>query len=123
MGVVNIRPLELGMLSGQDERHPEGIRERASRGDRGADFGRDNLRRSQAMEFLTEDGSQNLAQVALRYVLSTPGVSTVLAGFTNARQVEEAAAASDMGPLAGEDLARIATLYRSDFGLAPGFGP
>jgi aryl-alcohol dehydrogenase-like predicted oxidoreductase len=111
MGVAVIRPLELGALTGRDERHPQGIVEQ------GPEYER-NYRRAEALEFLATEGNQTLAQASLRYALSTPGISTVLVGFTNIRQIEEAAAASDRGPLSPEDLERINTLYQNDFGLA-----
>ncbi|HLF77743.1 MAG TPA: aldo/keto reductase [Dehalococcoidia bacterium] len=111
MGVAVIRPLELGALTGVDERHAQGKVEQ------GPEYER-NYRRSEALSFLATEGKQTLAQAALRYCLSTPGVSTIMVGFSNVRQIEEAAEASDRGPLPPEDMERINALYRSDFGLA-----
>lgn len=60
------------------------------------------------------------AQVAIRYCLSYPAVSTVIPGMLTAEQVEENAAASDMGSLAAsERLAIEQTYLQHEFFLRP----
>jgi aryl-alcohol dehydrogenase-like predicted oxidoreductase len=54
---------------------------------------------------------QTPAQLALRFCLSFPGVSTVIPGMLTAAEVEENAAAADLGPLGADDLAEIARVY------------
>jgi aryl-alcohol dehydrogenase-like predicted oxidoreductase len=63
---------------------------------------------------------QTRAQVALRYCLSLPGVSTVIPGMLKVSEVEENAAASDMGPLEAETMRRIAEIYsENEFYIQP----
>jgi len=62
---------------------------------------------------------QTPAQVALRFCLSFPAVSTVIPGMLTAAEVAENARASDLGALAPADLDRFAEIYRSgEFFLA-----
>ena len=62
---------------------------------------------------VAERGRQTPAQLALRFCLSLPGVSTVIPGMLTAAEVEENAAAADLGPLGADDLAEIARVYGS----------
>ncbi len=56
----------------------------------------------------------NLAQAALRFVLSHPAVSSVIPGIRTPSQVDANAAASGKR-LPAEDLARLRELYQSEF--------
>jgi aryl-alcohol dehydrogenase-like predicted oxidoreductase len=112
MGVIVLRALEAGILTGRTDRHPlSGGAPMVSPDDRA------NLARAEALRFLAEDGAQTMAQAAIRFALSRPEVSTVLVGFSDVSHMEEAAAAAGAGPLPADALARIADLYRTDFGL------
>ncbi len=62
---------------------------------------------------VAERERQTRAQLALRFCLSLPGVSTVIPGMLTAAQVVENAAASDLGPLGVPALAEIARVYGS----------
>jgi L-glyceraldehyde 3-phosphate reductase len=75
------------------------------------------VRRAQALGFLSVAGVRSLAQVAYRFVLMSPGVTTLLGGFSETRHLEEALAAASMGPLTREDLARIEMVWRANFGV------
>tara|TARA_B100002003_G_scaffold249827_1_gene287238 strand:- start:4672 stop:4902 length:231 start_codon:yes stop_codon:yes gene_type:complete len=57
-----------------------------------------------------------MAQTAVRYSLTNPGVSGVLVGFKVLSYVDEALAAIDMGPLADDTMTKLDKLYESDFG-------
>lgn len=82
MAVVDLRVLEAGKLAGQPEGETAGL------------------------DFLLDD-NPDLAQAAIRFGLSNPGVSTVLVGFTDLAQIEAAAAAAAKGPLSAETLTRM----------------
>jgi len=56
---------------------------------------------------------QTPAQLALRFCLSFPAVSSVIPGMLTTAEVEENTRASDIGPLAPDDLDRFAGIYRS----------
>ncbi len=54
---------------------------------------------------------QTPAQLALRYCLSYPSVSTVIPGMLTVSHVQDNAGASPLGPLTSTELHRIETLY------------
>ena len=94
-------------------------------GARSPDVQETGVRRARAVSFLsrklnpesqTED--HNLAQAAMRFVLSLEGVTTVLGGFSDQEQVEEMAACSGRGPLSEQNMARLETAWRANFGLS-----
>jgi aryl-alcohol dehydrogenase-like predicted oxidoreductase len=62
---------------------------------------------------VAERERQTAAQVALRFCLSSPAVSTAIPGMLTPEEVEENAAASDLGPLGPSDLASLRALYAS----------
>lgn len=53
------------------------------------------------------DAEGKLTSAAIRFALSTPGVSTVLVGVAAVGHVDDAVAASAMGPLSAEQLRQI----------------
>ena len=61
-------------------------------------------------------GHGTRAQVALRFVLSNPHISCAVIGSAELHHVDEALKAAEMGPLPADVLARLDTLYESDFG-------
>lgn len=108
VGVVVIRPLGSGALGGADQPHPlntGGVRpEYVAR-----------AKKAESLRFLDRPG-QTMAQAAIRFVLRNQEVSTALVGFSTVEHVEEAAAVPGQGGLSDEDMARIESLYVSDFG-------
>ena len=61
-------------------------------------------------------GHGTRAQVALRFVLSNPDISCAVIGSAELNHVDEALQAAEMGPLPAPVLARLDSLYESDFG-------
>jgi aryl-alcohol dehydrogenase-like predicted oxidoreductase len=70
---------------------------------------------AKCFRFLDRPPEQSLAQAAWRYILGNPLVSTVIGGFSDAGQLEEAVAASEAGPLSGADLAAISAVHARGF--------
>ncbi len=66
----------------------------------------DALQKLQGLDFLTQGTGRTMPQAALRFVLQHPGVSCVIAGAKNERQVEDNAAACDVPPIEGPELER-----------------
>jgi myo-inositol catabolism protein IolS len=101
-------PLAKGMLtgkykgSGAAETLPEADlrRERFARPE-----ARDAFEKLPQLNFLANEG-RTMPQAALRFVLQHPGVSCVIAGAKNRRQIEENAAACDVPPIEGDELKR-----------------
>src|SRR3954447_1705586 len=104
VGVIVRVALDEGGLTGRitaDSRFEEGdFRARFFGGDHAAQV-------EQHVNALTEDlgiDTDELPDLALRYVLAHPAVSTVIAGMRTVRNVERNAATSDRGPLPQEQL-------------------
>jgi myo-inositol catabolism protein IolS len=62
---------------------------------------------------LLADSSRTLAQLALRFCLSSNAVSVVIPGAKTPEQLRENATASELGPLSSEELAPIDELFPS----------
>lgn len=62
----------------------------------------------------TREGTR--AQAALRFVLSSPDVSCAVIGAAELHHIDEALRAAQMGPLPASTLARLESLYETDFG-------
>ena len=95
MGVVVIRVLAAGVLSAVPESGGGSSREPLSAG---SDYERD-VARAHKLSFLKDHGLESLPRAAIRFAFMKPEVSTVLVGFSNNAQIDEAAACSGAGPL------------------------
>ncbi len=117
MGVIVIRVLAAGALSGSEERHALNSPPPAPIGS-GADYRRD-LERARRFEPLVREGhADSLVEAALRYPLAQPAVSTVLIGLATLEQLEYAARSIEKGPLSPAALARVAEIQQSFVGEA-----
>ena len=115
MGVINIRVLAGGALSGSEERHrlasppPDPIGSGSSY--------RIDLERARRFMPLVHDGhADSLVELALRYVIAHDAISTVLIGIATLEQFEIAARAIEKGPLSAAGLARVAEIQASFVG-------
>lgn len=79
------------------------------------------LRRLSELLFLTEGGKRTMVQAALRFVLDTEGVTSVIPGAKNRAQLDENAGAMDVPPLTPEERARAAAIA-GEVGSMSGFG-
>jgi aryl-alcohol dehydrogenase-like predicted oxidoreductase len=105
MGIVALRVLEGGLLAGAGRSAPSGA-ERAG-------AWRDSDRAQALLGALP--AAEDSAEIAIRFVLSNPTVSSVMIGVTNIQQIETAVAASHRGALSEDLLARIEQLRAMDF--------
>lgn len=115
MGIINIRVLAGGALSGTEERHPLGSPPPAPIGS-GADYRRDVERARRFEPLIREGHADSLVEAALRYPLANQGVSTVLIGLSTMEQLEYAVRAIEKGKLSPAALERIATIQQSFVG-------
>jgi aryl-alcohol dehydrogenase-like predicted oxidoreductase len=110
VGVIVIRALAAGALSGTESRHPiavPSVEPIAS----GADYAED-VRRARMLSALVEEGhAESLVEASLRFPLASDAVSTVLLGYSSLEQLEYAAACVARGPLPAEALARLPSLW------------
>lgn len=59
----------------------------------------------------TTPGGMSMAQFALRWILMSDAVSTVIPGAKNSQQEEQNAAAADLPPLSPETMQKVAAIY------------
>ena len=99
IGIIVRVPFDEGTLTGAirpETRFPEGDwRHRYFRGERRAEA----ARRADALASLLGDGAKTLPELALRFVLSRPEVSTVIPGMRRVAHARANAAVSDGRPL------------------------
>ncbi len=67
------------------------------------------------LSFLRTAG-RSLAQAAYRFILDHPGVTAVLGGFSDQKQLEELCAASGAASLTEEERVRMEVIWRANFG-------
>lgn len=120
VGAAIYSPLAGGLLTdhivGGGEPHPLANAGREG-GPRAWEQRKRGVARSSKFEFLSTGwGGQSLAQAAIRFILSEPGVSVVLGGFSDTEQLEEVAGSSGVGPLSDAEMARIEMVWRANFG-------
>jgi len=115
MGVINIRVLAGGALSGTEERHPLGSPPPAPIGS-GADYRRDVERARRFEPIVREGHADSLIEAAIRYPLAHPGISTVLVGYSTLEQLDYAARSIEKGKLSPAALARIGEIQQGFVG-------
>ena len=114
MGVIAIRVLAAGALSGSTTRHALASPAPAPIGT-GADLAEDAAL-VQRFGFLWEEGyADNPVEAAIRFVIANPAISTALVGLSSMEQLEQAIQAAEKGPLSGEALERLQAA-REDMG-------
>ena len=110
MGVIVIRVLAAGALTGVAERDPVAVPTVAPIGS-GRDYQQD-FDRSSGFRFLVDDGfTDDLVEASVRFALSNPKVSTVLVGYSNMDHLEQSIQFADKGPLPSEALDRLPAVW------------
>jgi len=117
VGVVGIRVLAGGALSGSTERHPiagpapEPIGSAMS-------YDADVERARRLMPLVREGFATSLTEAATRFALSHPAMGTILVGLATPQQFDDALAAVEKGPLPQAALDRLSAL-RQEFSGEP----
>jgi aryl-alcohol dehydrogenase-like predicted oxidoreductase len=110
MGVIAIRVLAAGALSGVVERHPVAVPTVAPMGS-GRDY-REDVDRAGRFSFLVREGHvADLVEGALRFVLGKEEVSTVLVGYSDLEHLEKAVEYASRGPLPAEVASRLPAVW------------
>jgi L-galactose dehydrogenase/L-glyceraldehyde 3-phosphate reductase len=109
VGVVGIRVLAAGALSGSAERHPTASAPPAPIGS-AFDYGSDLERARRLMPLVTEGFAATLAEAATRFAISHPAMGTILVGMATVQEFEASLAAVLKGPLPPAALERVGTL-------------
>ena len=112
VGVVGIRVLAGGALSGSAERHPiagpapEPIGSAMS-------YDADIDRARRLMPLVKEGFATSLTEAATRFALSHPAMGTILVGMATPQQFDDALAAAEKGPLPQAALDRLSELRQA----------
>ena len=111
-GVIAIRVLAGGALSGSAERHPIASPPPEPIGS-AMSYDADIARARRLMPLVAEGFAASLTEAATRFALSHPAMGTILVGMASPQQFEDALAATQKGPLPPEALDRLAALRQA----------
>jgi aryl-alcohol dehydrogenase-like predicted oxidoreductase len=124
LGVIGIRLLSGGSVSGAQERHPTAMSKVIPLG-QGPGSGRDyakDVDMARRFDFLVREHlAESLAAAALRYGLSNADIHTMAVGFSSQGQLEEAIRCAAAGAFDAATLDRIARIQQ-ELGVAAGIG-
>ena len=109
VGLIAIRILAAGALSGEAARHPVAMPQVAPIAS-AADYATDLAHARRLLPLVAEGHAGSLAEAAIRFAITPPEIGTALIGTASLGQLEAAIAAAEKGPLPAETLARIAAL-------------
>ncbi|MDI3471050.1 MAG: hypothetical protein OJF62_003113 [Pseudolabrys sp.] len=110
-GVIAIRVLAGGALSGSAERHPIASPPPEPIGS-AKTYQTDVDHARRLMPLVTEGFAGSLTEAATRFAISHAAVGTILVGMATPQQFEDALAAVEKGPLPRAALVRLAALRR-----------
>ena len=112
IGVIGIRVLAAGALSGREARHPVAVPSVDPIAS-GPDY-RTDVRHAGRLEALVREGhAGSLVEAALRFAIANEAMSTVLVGYSSLEHLEYAAACVNKGPLPPAALARLSALWQA----------
>src|SRR5689334_24204917 len=117
VGVVGIRVLAGGALSGSAERHPIASPAPEPLGS-AVSYDADIERARRLTPLVTEGFAGSLTEAATRFALSHPAMGTILVGMATPQQFEDALSAVRKGPLPQAALERLSALRRGFSGEA-----
>jgi L-galactose dehydrogenase/L-glyceraldehyde 3-phosphate reductase len=112
VGVVGIRVLAGGALSGSAERHPIASPAPEPIGS-AMSYDADIDRTRRLMPLISEGFASSLTEAATRFAISHPAMGTILVGMATPREFEDALAAVQKGPLPQAALDRLSALRRA----------
>ncbi|HET6317770.1 MAG TPA: aldo/keto reductase, partial [Chloroflexota bacterium] len=107
-GVIVIRVLAAGAATAQAAR-AENAGDPGRGIAAGASFEADVARAQALVDIARELGMESTVELALRFGLTKPGVSTVLVGYSNYDHLEQAIRFAERGPLAEDVVQRVLT--------------
>jgi aryl-alcohol dehydrogenase-like predicted oxidoreductase len=112
VGVVGIRVLAGGALSGSAERHPIAGPAPEPIGS-AMNYDADVDRARRLLPLVTEGFAATLTEAATRFAISHPAMGTILVGMATPQQFEDALAAIQRGPLPRAALDRLSALRQA----------
>jgi L-galactose dehydrogenase/L-glyceraldehyde 3-phosphate reductase len=115
VGVIGIRVLAGGALSGSAERHPIASPPPEPIGS-AMSFDADVARARRLMPLVAEGFAASLTEAATRFAIGHPAMGTILVGMATPQQFEAALAAVEKGPLPPAALERLKALRQGFVG-------
>ena len=112
VGVVGIRVLAGGALSGSADRHPIASPPPEPIGS-AMSYDADLSRAGRLMPLVDEGFATSLTEAATRFAISHPAMGTILVGMATPQQFEDALAAVQKGPLPQAALDRLSALRQA----------
>jgi len=114
-GVAVIRPLAGGALSGPVLAKQAAGRHKYAGGilSTRPELFEPEIVRAARFAFLHRPPEQTISEAGVRWILSDPRVSTMIGGFSDVAQMEEAVRAADRGPLSAGDREQIDARFRA----------
>jgi aryl-alcohol dehydrogenase-like predicted oxidoreductase len=109
VGVMAIRILAGGALSGTEARSPLGVAQVAPIGS-GATYADDVASARRLLPVVAAGHAGGLVELALRYAITPPQVATAIIGTSSIAELDQAVAAISRGPLGAEALAMVAAI-------------
>lgn len=109
VGVVGIRVLAAGALTGSAERHPTASPPPAPIGS-AHDYGTDLQRARRLMPLVTEGYASSLSEAATRFAITHPAMGSILVGMATVEEFQGSLDAVLKGPLPQAALDRLAEL-------------
>ena len=117
IGVLVRVPHSSGLLEGKYDKDTKFSKD-DHRSHRPDEWLAEGLKKLEKISFLTEDRDATIGQMALRFVLSEPSISSALPNIYNMDHIDEFVGASDCDDLTPEELKEIERLYESNFELS-----
>jgi aryl-alcohol dehydrogenase-like predicted oxidoreductase len=112
VGVIGIRVLAGGALSGSAERHPIASPPPEPIGS-ALSFDADVARARRLMPLVTEGYAKTLTEAATRFAISHTAIGTILVGMATPQQFDDSLAAVEKGPMPPAALDRLAALRQT----------
>jgi aryl-alcohol dehydrogenase-like predicted oxidoreductase len=109
LGVIAIRVMAGGALS-PDETPPPNASQGGPALTGGGDFAEDRERAGRLASLIGNLGLEGPLELAVRFALAKPGVSTALVGYSNMGQLKDALRWAERGPLPADAVARVVEL-------------
>lgn len=109
IGVIGIRVLAGGALSGTETRHPIGMQSVEPIGS-APSYAKDAANARRLQPLVDEGHASSVIEAAMRFAISNDAMSTVLIGLSTQSELEQAVSAVNKGRLSDAAVARVAEL-------------
>jgi len=110
MGLLAFSPLQGGMLTDRYEHRPEDSSDRRS----SESYEKEYAKRQRIVEFFGDEIGSSMTSFALRVLLSTPVMGSLITGMSTSEQVDEIVAAVEAPALSSDVFERAVGLWKEE---------